>query len=76
MSANEEFELTETEKLKIENLSLKQELCEMQMQQLQIEMGRVYTEIKERLGIEGECKFGVNKDMTRVQVVRTQDNES
>ena len=75
MSKEKVYDLTEVEQLKIENLSLKKKMVEVELNNLQKQMSSIYLEIEKRLGLEhaDDCKFAVSSDMKTVKVVKKND---
>jgi len=65
------FDLEEIEALKIENLSLKQERLMDQIKSLEMQMGEVVADIRERLGVpEEKYELGLNPRDSKVRVIR------
>ena len=65
----ETHNLEEVERLKIENLSLKQELLFQEKRQLDAQMQEVVKDIRERLGVPDDMEVQVDKEMKQVVLI-------
>ncbi len=68
-NAVEVFVLTEVERLKLENLALKRQLLEQQMQALKVEQQHLEIGLRQRLDIQGPMSVDVMAGQVRVMQV-------